>query len=335
MGDFSVERQGAAASDELSLRDVYLVLRRWARFILIFTVACAVLTFVVSMLLPRVYLSKVTLSLGMNTASIGGSSITGQLLSNLPSLTGLAQGFNNLLDTTALAKDLGEENPSERYKAAFDEKKGLFTLSAKGGTPREALENTQKFSQVTREYFTERISSGIATNIDSLLARSRLDIASTQENLRLLQTALKNTPSETRTLETIVPVTGANGSQGGAISARGQNPAFSTLSVQEATLRTSLAQSQALIEALEKFRNEPAELQRLVGQALQLQELVPAAEPLRAEQPRPTLYAALAGVLGLLISLIVPFIAEAIRDPNAPRRDRTEPALTRVPSASD
>lgn len=324
-------------NDELSLRDVYLVLRRWSRFILVFTLSAVLLTFLVSLLLPKTYVSKVTLSLGLNTASLGGSSLTGQLLSNLPSLSGLASGFNSLLDTNALTKDLGDDLPSDRYKASFDEKKSLFTLTAKGGTPREALENTQKFSQVTRQYFTDRISSVISTNVDSLLTRSRLDLAGTKENLRLLQETLKTTPKETRTLE-ILPLSGANGSSSGQVAARGVNPAYSALSVQEATLRTSVAQTQALIDALERVRNEPAETQKLVAQALQLQEIVPAAEPLRADFPRPTLYAALAGVLALLISLIVPFIAEAIRDPNAARREEQERALepsTRVPSASD
>jgi Chain length determinant protein len=302
-------------SDELSLRDLYLVLRRWSRFILAFTLICVVVALIVSLLLPKVYVSKVTLSLGLNTASVGGSGLSSQLFNNLPSLPGLAKGFSDLLDTTVLTKELGENTPDEKYKAVFDAKNGLLTLSAKGGTAREAFENTEKFNAVTKRYFTDRIVSVIVTNIDSLLSRSKLDIANTQDNLRLLQAELKKTPSETRTIESILPTTGAAGGAGGALTARGVSPAYSTLSVQEATLRTSLAQSQALITALEPFKREPAELEKLVGQALQLQELVPAAEPLRADQPRPALYALIAGVLGLLIALIIPFIAEALRDP--------------------
>ena len=311
---------------------MYLVLQRWGRFIAIFTAASAVAVLIVSLLLPKTYVAKAALSLSANTASLGGSGLTGQLLSNLPSLPGLADGFSNLLQTTALTKDLGEDDPEERYKVSFDTKKGVLTLTAKGGTAREAFDNTTKLTAVIKNYFTNRAVEVIVTNIDSLISRSKLDLANTKENLRLLQLEIKKTPSETRTLDSIVPITGSNGAAGGAFSARGISPAYSTLSVQEATLRTGLAQSQALIEALEPYKRDPTELKTLVGQALQLQELTPAAEPLRAEQPKPVLYAALAGVLGLLISVIWAFVAEALRDPKT-EKSAGKPAATTGASA--
>ena len=332
MGKVTTEIPVVNTSDELSLRDVYLVLRRWGRFIAAFTLVSSVIVLVVCLLLPKTYVSKVTLSLSTNTASIGGAGVTGQLLNNLPSLPGLAEGFSNLLQTTALTKDLGVANPEERYKVVFDAKKGLLTLSANGSTAREAFENTTKLTGVTKRYFTDRLVSAIVSNIDSLISRSKIDLANTKENLRLLQLELKKTPSETRTIDSILPMTGATGRASGALSARGISPAYSTLSVQEATLRTGLAQSQSLIEALEPFKREAAELEKLVGQALQLQELTPAAEPLRADQPRPTLYAVLAGVLGLLISVIWAFIAEALRDPQGVKAKDAQKLSVGVPA---
>lgn len=314
MNQATPETTSVSTSDELSLRDVYLVLRRWGRFIALFTVASAVTVLIVSLLLPKTYIAKVTLSLSANTASLGGSGLTGQLFNNLPSLPGLAEGFSNLLQTTALTKELGEDDPEERYKVLFDTKKSVLTLTAKGGTAREAFDNTIKLTGIIKNYFTDRVVNVIVSNIDSLISRSRIDLANTKENLRLLQLEIKKTPSETRTIDSIIPTTGNNGQAGGVFSARGINPAYSTLSVQEATLRTGLAQSQALIEALEPYKRDPTQLSTLVGQALQLQELTPAAEPLRADQPKPALYAALAGVLGLLISVIWAFVAEALRD---------------------
>lgn len=331
MGETITETPVVTANDELSLRDVYLVLRRWGRFIAIFTLASALIVLLVCLLLPKTYVAKAALSLSANTASLGGSGVTGQLLSNLPSLPGMAEGFSNLLQTTALTKELGEENPEDRYKVVFDAKKGVLTLTAKGSTAREAYDNTVKLTDVLKNYFTARAVDVIVTNIDSLISRSKVDLTNTKENLRLLQLEIKKTPSETRTIESIVPTTAANGQSGGAFSARGINPAYSTLSVQEATLRTGLAQSQSLIEALEPFKREPAELEKLVGQALQLQELTPAAEPLRADQPRPALYAALAGVLGLLVSVIWAFIAEALRDPQIAKAKDPRASSVRVP----
>ncbi len=319
------------ASDELSLRDVYLVLRRWGRFIGIFTLTIAAIVLLVTLVMPKTFVSRVAFSLSANASSLGGSSVTGQLLSNLPSLPGLAEGFSNLLETSALTKELGVDDPQERYKVAFDAKKGVLTLTAKGGTSREALDNVNRLSTVAKDYFTKRVVSAIVTNIDSLISRSKIDLVNTKENLRLLQIELKKTPNETRTLDSIIPITGANGQSGGALSARGVNPAYSTLSVQEATLRTGLAQSQSLIQALEPFKGQPVELEKLVGQALQLQDLTPAAEPLRADQPKPALYTALAAVLGLLLSTIWAFIFEALRDPRTVKLEGKPVAAGAVP----
>ena len=154
-----------SASDELSLRDVYLVLRRWGRFIGIFTIASAAIVLVVCLVMPKTFISRVTLSLSANANSLGGSSITGQLLSNLPSLPGLAEGFGNLLETTALTKELGVDDPQERYKIFFDIKKGVLTLTAKGGTAREAFDNVNRLATVAKGYFTNRVVGVIVTNM--------------------------------------------------------------------------------------------------------------------------------------------------------------------------
>ena len=305
----------AEAQDEISLREIYVVWRHWRAFILGCVSIPVIVALVIGAVMPRVYASKVTLSLGLNAQSVGGSGITTQLLSNLPSLAGLAQGFTDLMHTKVIADQLNEPDPESKYKAQFQEKQGLFVLTARGGTSREALQGAQRFSTVAKQYFKGRLVLAVVSNLESLLSRSRLDIANMQENLRRLQIELKNTPTETRTVEALLPSAGANGRANGAFSARATSPAFATLSVQEATLRTGLAQARALIEALEGVQKQPGELDKLIGQALQLQELVPAAEPLRPDQPRPLLYAAIAGVLGLFIGLIAPFLIEAVREP--------------------
>lgn len=78
-----------------------------------------------------------------------------------------------------------------------------------------------------------------------------------------------------------------------------------------------MAQLEARIDTLKQFLNEPDSINQLVGQALQVQTLVPPAEPLRPTSPRPVLYTAIAAVLGLLLSLLWAFVAEAIR-PSSP-----------------
>ncbi len=297
------------------MRDLYVVLKRWRAMIVVLTLVPMIVTFLICLILPRVYVSKVTLSLGLNTQSVGGSGITAQLLTNLPSLAGLAQGFTDLMGTKIIADQLNEPDPDRTYTAKFLEKQGLFVLTAKGSSSTEALKNAQRFSNVAKAYFKGRLVLAVISNLESLLSRSRLDLGNMQENLKRLQVELKSTPPETRTIEALLPSAGINGRANGALSARGTSPAFATLSVQEATLRAGLAQASALIEALERIQGQPGELDKVIGQALQLQELVPAAEPLRPDQPRPLLYTLIAGVLGLFVSLLVPFLIEAVREP--------------------
>jgi uncharacterized protein involved in exopolysaccharide biosynthesis len=83
-------------SDELSLRDLYLVLRRHRYRILGLTLGAAILVFVLSLVWPKTYSAKVVLSLSLNNQSQSGvlSNLPSQsgVLSNLPSLSGFC-GF--------------------------------------------------------------------------------------------------------------------------------------------------------------------------------------------------------------------------------------------------
>jgi uncharacterized protein involved in exopolysaccharide biosynthesis len=320
-------------SEELSLRDLYLVLYRWRAFIGVFTVVCVVIALAVSFALPKRYSSKVTVSLSLlNQTTVAGSGLSNQLLVNLPSLLALAQGFGDLLNTRALVSQLDATAPADVYKVQFDEKKGVFSLTAKGETPQESRENAERLLEISQNYIQDNISAAVITNISALITQSKLDLSSAQGNLRVLQESLKQTPSETRTIEAIIPA--QVGGSSSAVSARSVSPAYSTLSIQEANLRVSVAQSKGRIETLTRLQSDPAEIKKLIGQAVQIQVLTPAAEPLNAEQPRPLLYAGLSGVLGLLIALVIPFIAEAIRDPAKPRGNASMHANSSVSHVS-
>ncbi len=300
---------------ELSLRDLYVILHRWRGFIVVFTAICVIVALGISLILPKKYTAKATVSLTvLNQTTVSGASLSGQLLANLPSLSALAQGFGDLLSTSALVEKLGAVNPENVYKVKFDEKKGVFSLSAVGDTALDARDKAEKLQKIFRAYFIDSISQTVVTNITALITQSRLDIGNAQESLKRVQQALKDTPQETRTVESILPAT--IGSGNGAFTAKATSAAYNMLSVQEATLRSNLATSQGRIQVLSRLLSQKLEIENLIGQAIQIQILAPAAEPLTADQPRPLLYAALSGILGLLIALIVPFVAEAVRDPN-------------------
>jgi len=107
-------------SDELSLRDLLVLKRRW-NLILGLALGAAILVFAASLVWPKTYSSKVVVSLSLNSQS------QSEVLGRLPSLDGLVQGFVDLQNTTLLARDLGVAQPPTSYGVRFDEKKGLLS----------------------------------------------------------------------------------------------------------------------------------------------------------------------------------------------------------------
>lgn len=301
-------------NNEISLRDLYLVLRRNLRRIISLALGLAVLTLLFSLLWPKTYTSKVVVSL-----SLANQSNQQGLLNNLPSLSGLAQGFVDLQSTTLLAKDLGVSEPPSVYKASFDDKKGLLNLSAKGKTPAIAKERAERILNVARNYLRERMVEGASSNIRAALTQTQLDLQAAKESLKRIRAELASTPDKGQPNATIAA--GLEARQVDPQAARASSPGYTSLSLDESRFRSSVAQLEARIDTLKQFLNEPDSINQLVGQALQVQTLVPPAEPLRPTSPRPVLYTAIAAVLGLLLSLLWAFIAEAIRpsDPASPQ----------------
>lgn len=298
--------QPVANSDEISLRDVYLVLKRWTRFILLLTIGAAALVAVVSFLLPRTYSSNVVVSLTLaNQQNQQG------LLSNLPSLTGLAQGFVDLQSTTLLAQELGVTDPTQFYQARFDDKRNLLNLTATGGSPKEARDRAERILNVARNYLRDQLANGAQANIRAAQTQTQLDLQVARDGLRRIQAQLQSSTGRSSSNGTIAAGLEARGNDPQA--ARTVNPGLTSLSLDESRLRSEVAKSEARIDTLTKFLKDPEAINQLVGQALLVQVLVPPAEPLRATFPRPVLFTAIAAVLGLLIGLLWAFIAEAVR----------------------
>ncbi|MDX2006533.1 MAG: Wzz/FepE/Etk N-terminal domain-containing protein [Meiothermus sp.] len=291
---------------ELSLRDLYDIVKRWRMLILGLPVLVAALTLVGSFLLPRIYTSRAVVSLTLaNQQNQQG------LLNNLPSLTGLAQGFVDLQATTLLAQELGVTDPTQFYEARFDDKRNLLNLSAQGGSPKEAFDRATRILNVARNYLRERMAEGAQANIRAALTQTQLDLQVAQDGLRRIQAQLQSTTGRNTSNGTVAAGLEARGNDPQA--ARAVNPGLTSLSLDESRLRSEIAKSEARIDTLTKFLNQPEQINQLVGQALLVQVLVPPAEPLRATFPRPVLFTAVAAVLGLLIGLLWAFVAEAVR----------------------
>jgi uncharacterized protein involved in exopolysaccharide biosynthesis len=298
-------------ADEITFRDLYLLLKKWSLTILGISLGMALLTFTVSQLLPRTYTSQVVVSLSMVNQTSRG------LLNNLPSLAGLAQGFVDLQNTRLMAEKLEVADPTQFFSARFDEKRGLLFLTAQGQTAAEAGARAERILNVAREYLENSLAEGARANIRAALTQARLDLRVAQDGLKGIQAQLRLAPDRAASNPTVAAALEARGNDPQA--ARAANPALTSLSLEESRLRSQIAQLEARSSTLTEFLQQPQSVGQLVSQALLVQVLVPPAEPLRASFPRPLLFTVIAGVLGLLMGVLWAFVAEAIRPREAPR----------------
>jgi LPS O-antigen subunit length determinant protein (WzzB/FepE family) len=294
-------------TDEITLRELYLLFKKWSLTILGVALGMAVLAFAVSQLLPRTYTSQVTLSLSL-------ANHTNQvLLQNLPPLAGLAQGLVEMQNTRLMAEKLEVTDPTQFYSVRFDERRGLLLLTARGQTAAEARARSERILNVTREYLENRLSEGMSANISAAYAQVRLDLQVAQGALQGIQALLRTSPSP--------DLVASNPTLAAALEAHGidpqvartANPAFTSLSLDESRLRSQIAQLEPRINLLTEFLQQPERIGQLVSLALLIQVLVPPAEPLGPTSPRPLLFTVIGGVLGLLLGVLWASVAEAIR----------------------
>lgn len=298
------------APDEISLREIYLILKRRTWQIVAVAIVLGLITLSWSLLWPKTYTSQVVVSLSLaNQSNLG-------FLNNLPSLPGLAQGFVDLQQTKLLADQLNVDDPTRFYKARFDEKRGLLFLTATGRTAAEAGQRAEQILEVARKYLERNLLEGAQANLQASLAQTQLDLQAAQDALKGIQAELRRSPDPIISNPTIAAALEARGND--PQSARAANPAYTSLSLDESRLRSQIAQLEARIVTLGNLLKQPQVINQLVSQALLVQVLVPPAEPLRPSFPRPLLFTAVAGLLGLLLGVLWAFVAEAIRPADNP-----------------
>ncbi len=289
---------------ELSLRDLYLVMRKWSRLLFALPLAFALVTLVVSFLWAKSFSSKAVVSV---VSKESGNPI----LANLPSVAVLTNSFKQLLTTTALSQF--DEKTLEKFESKYDDKQGLWTLKAQAGSAAEAKQKADALFHAAQEFMQNRSMQIVGTNISTNIAQAQVDLDGQIDSLKKLREAMldKGSPANgggvvSATLE---------GVSVNPLSARAGNPGAANLSLDESKLRSGIAQSRAGIEKLRKLQKDPEKLKALLAQALNLQVLVAPAEPRRADFPRPFLFTVMAAVLGLLIALVWTFLMEAIQEP--------------------
>jgi LPS O-antigen subunit length determinant protein (WzzB/FepE family) len=290
------------STDELSLRDVAAVLKRYRGLIVTLPIAVALLTLVITLLLPKSYSSRAIYNFSVATG--------------LPNAVGLAQAYTDQLNTAAVAANLGVEQPTDVFQSKFDEKKGLWTLTAKGGSPLEAQRLAQRLTGHLKTYL-DKLRFDIATQMQSsALSVTRVSLRDAKEQLQRLEPLLK---SSSQVVENSPVVAAAlEGQQGvGAQAARSSNVTAVSLALQINSFRLNVATLESKLVAIQKLLGSSEELKNSIGEQISLQVIAPPGQPLEADFPRPMLFTALAAVLGLLIALIAAFILEALREPRS------------------
>ena len=293
-------------AEEISLRDVYLILKKNIRLIFAVTLSAAILAVAASLILPKNFSSQVIMNLSVNTER--------SEFKAAPNAVGLSQGFIQLINNESLAGLLQEERLEGILKAKFDDKKSLLTLSAYGTTAEQALARAQKVQAVAVDYFTNQISGTVRTNLDSNLAQTKIDIASTGDNLKRLEPLLNSTKA------IINSTTDAAALESRGIDpqlARATNPALVNLALQISQSRIGLANLEAREASLTSVLKNEKTFQSLLGQGFQVQVLAAPALALSAESPSPLMITTLAAVAGLLLGLVGAFVLEALR-PESP-----------------
>ncbi len=292
------------SQDELSLRDVFAVLQRHRGLILVLPMALALLTLTVTLLLPKSYSSRAVYSLNIKSD---------EAFAGLPTASGLAQAYNDLLNTSEFAAGIGVEQPISVFQSKFDDKKGLWTLTAKGSSAIEAKDQAAKFSRHLEGYLNGQLLTIAKQKQTARLDVSQISLLDVRDQLRRVEPLLKEAQLSGNTAAIAAALEGQQGV--GAQTARSANPAAVSLQLQVNTLRLNIANLESAIVSSQRLLAAPNELRASIGQVAVLQVITAPGEPLEPDFPRPALFAALAGVLGFLIALIAAFVLEALREP--------------------
>jgi hypothetical protein len=300
---------------ETSLIPLDRTLRRRLIVVACLSVACALVTFVVSMMMKRVYESRALVSVTVSGQVLTSQLVTNQLLANLPAPAALAQAFTQLIATRAFAGALGTDRPDRTYEARFDEKKSLLTLEAKGETPAEAKQRAEKLLAIAQTNLQDRLADAARANALSTLEQARIDTKTAARILDDVRQVLRGAP---RVAAAPGVAAGLEALKVDPAIARSPSPSFTYLSLQEAQQEGALAQARARAEALEGLLKESDALRKLVGQALQVQVLAPPAEPLLPVAPRPLRWGAIAGFAAALFGALVLFVLESLRSAQSP-----------------
>ena len=297
--------------DEISLRDLYLMLKRQSRWILAVTAIVTVAVFAVSSLWPPTYESEaVAQALVLNQ---DGSQLdfatAAYVFRTLPSGPALGVGFSKQIETNGPYVDRVLGEATVEVKGRFDDKKNLLTISVRGPDPEETRQFARDLISAFDDYVKDRVFQSAGANLAGALAQSRLKLDSVRSQIGELEASLQSVPRIEAGLDA---QTALESDEVPPNVARASNPALAYLGLELAKNQAQLAGLNAEIASLEALAGDPAQLRRLSEQVAQVNVLSPPAVPEEPVAPRVLLNTALAALLTLMLAVFVAFLREAV-----------------------
>ena len=301
--------------DEISLRDVYLVLKRSSRMIIGVTLATFVAVFAISNLLPATYESETLVQALVLKPSnqLGQEETTGvaDVFRTLPEGTAMGLGFNKQIENAGpyVAKVIG--NAPVKVKSRFDDKKNVLTIVVRGRDAAETRQFAEELLAAFGKYVRDQAYGAASASLDGALEQARLDSEALQAKIKQLRSSLsgvvpvKTNPTFQAALESDeVPPS----------VARADNPALAYVSLELAKQQTLKASLDAEIAALQRLAANPDQLRRLSEQAARVNVLSPPPLPQEPVAPRPLLNAVLAAMLALMLAVFWAFLSAALAE---------------------
>ena len=283
--------------DELTLRDLYLILKRRARLIWSGAIGLALVAFAASALMPKTYESAAVFSVASSKGAKPAA---------------LVEAFKARLGTAGFAKQLGEGDRVTWAKVRYDEKKGYLRLTASAHDPETARARAVALAEAASEDFVADQLVSLKRELEKERADLRTTLLALTERQKVLEASLRALPKGS-----VTPNAGeALRSMGvDPLVAESPDPAAAYLRLELAKVEADMAAKTGRLKQLEALLSDEAALRRLAEARSPLRLVASPGLPLEPVAPRPLLNTALAFVLGLFLAVFWAFLQAALDPP--------------------
>lgn len=287
----------AYPEDELSLRDLYLILKKRARMIWAVTLGFAAIAFAVSELLPKTYESTAVFAV---VAAEGAKP------------EALVEAFKAKLSSAEFARKLGEEEKVSWATVRFDGKKGYMRLSARANDPKIAQARAKALAEAAGEDFAlDRLAT-----LRQALEKERADLEAAllalAERREVLKAALDALPKGASSPEVKRALRAAGVDP---LVAENPDPAAAYLRLELARVEAEVAEKTGRLKQVRALLSDESELMRLAKAQSPFRLVAHPGLPPEPVSPKPLLNTALAFVLGLFLSVFWAFLQAALEPP--------------------